>query len=561
MLKELFIENLAVIEKTSISFTENFNVFSGETGAGKSILIGAINAILGGRVNRDLIRTGASKASVTALFDFLPEKTVKKLSELGFEADNELMIQREFSVDGKGIVRIDGKPSTVSVLKEIAADLIDIHGQHDTRILVDNNNQRELLDGFADLHDDLNEFGEMFRKFSKLSRKIKQLEEENSEKDDRIFTLRKQIDEIERLKLKKGDEASVSEQLNKARNYEDVFNSLTAAHSALCGSDNNDGSTSDMISETITALKRIADFVPECLELNKRLSDLLIEVQDIGSEINLLIPDSDSDQLLPALEEKMSEILRLKRKYSSEFDEIIDMCEEWKSELKELSNVDNTLNELNEEKRLLGESVKNAALRLSEKRKKGAEVLCEEIMKQLRFLDMPDIRMAFSIEQGKVTVNGIDTVEILISVNRGEDMKPLSKVASGGELSRIMLAIKNVLADIDDTPTMIFDEIDTGISGRAAQKTGFKLAEISKKRQVICVTHLAQIAALSDNHLLIEKKTDDSRTYTTVHNLSEDEKISEIARIISGDNNDSASLINARELINKKNLITAEDLQ
>lgn len=561
MLKELFIENLAVIEKTSISFTENFNVFSGETGAGKSILIGAINAILGGRVNRDLIRTGASKASVTALFDFLPEKTVKKLSELGFEADNELMIQREFSVDGKGIVRIDGKPSTVSVLKEIAADLIDIHGQHDTRILVDNNNQRELLDGFADLHDDLNEFGEMFRKFSKLSRKIKQLEEENSEKDDRIFTLRKQIDEIERLKLKKGDEASVSEQLNKARNFEDVFNSLTAAHSALCGSDSNDSSTSDMISETITALKRIADFVPECSELNKRLSDLLIEVQDIGSEINLLIPDSDSDQLLPVLEEKMSEILRLKRKYSSEFDEIIDMCEEWKTELKELSNVDNTLNELNEEKRLLGESVKNAALRLSEKRKKGAEVLCEEIMKQLRFLDMPDIRMAFSIEQGKVTVNGIDTVEILISVNRGEDMKPLSKVASGGELSRIMLAIKNVLADIDDTPTMIFDEIDTGISGRAAQKTGFKLAEISKKRQVICVTHLAQIAALSDNHLLIEKKTDDSRTYTTVHNLSEDEKISEIARIISGDKNDSSSLINARELINKKNLITAEDLQ
>lgn len=561
MLKELFIENLAVIEKTSISFTENFNVFSGETGAGKSILIGAINAILGGRVNRDLIRTGASKASVTALFDFLPEKTVKKLSELGFETDNELMIQREFSVDGKGIVRIDGKPSTVSVLKEIAADLIDIHGQHDTRILVDNNNQRELLDGFADLHDDLNEFGEMFRKFSKLSRKIKQLEEENSEKDDRILTLKKQIDEIERLKLKKGDEASVSEQLNKARNFEDVFNSLTAAHSALCGSDSNDSSTSDMISETITALKRITDFVPECSELNKRLSDLLIEVQDIGSEINLLIPDSDSDQLLPALEEKMSEILRLKRKYSSEFDEIIDMCEEWKTELKELSNVDNTLNELNEEKRLLGESVKNAALRLSEKRKKGAEVLCEEIMKQLRFLDMPDIRMAFSIEQGKVTVNGIDTVEILISVNRGEDMKPLSKVASGGELSRIMLAIKNVLADIDDTPTMIFDEIDTGISGRAAQKTGFKLAEISKKRQVICVTHLAQIAALSDNHLLIEKKTDDSRTYTTVHNLSEDEKISEIARIISGDKNDSSSLINARELINKKNLITAEDLQ
>ena len=561
MLKELFIENLAVIEKTSISFTENFNVFSGETGAGKSILIGAINAILGGRVNRELIRTGASKASVTALFDFLPEKTINKLSELGFEANNELMIQREFSVDGKGVVRIDGKPSTVSVLKEIASDLIDIHGQHDTRILVDNNNQRELLDGFADLHEDLVAFGEMFRKFSKLSRKIKQLEEENSEKDDRIFALRKQIYEVERLKLKKGDEAFISEQLNKARNFEDVFSSLTAVHSALCGNDNSDSSTTDMISEAMNALKKITGYVPECSVLSGRLSDLLIEVQDIGSEISLLIPESDSEQLLPVLEEKMSEILRLKRKYSSELDAIIDMCEEWKSELKDLSNVDNTLGELNEEKKALGESVKNAALKLSEKRKKGAAVLCEEIMKQLRFLDMPDIRMAFSIEQGKVTVNGIDTVEILISVNRGEDLKPLSKVASGGELSRIMLAIKNVLADIDDTPTMIFDEIDTGISGRAAQKTGYKLAEISKKRQVICVTHLAQIAALSDNHLLIEKKTDDSRTYTTVHNLSEDEKISEIARIISGDNSDFASLMNARELINKKNSITAEDLQ
>ncbi len=561
MLKELFIENLAVIEKTSISFTENFNVFSGETGAGKSILIGAINAILGGRVSRELIRTGASKASVTALFDFLPEKTKNKLSELGFESNDELMIQREFSVDGKGIVRIDGKPSTVSVLKEIASDLIDIHGQHDTRILVDNNNQRELLDGFSDLHEDLAAFGEMFRKFSKLSRKIKQLEEENSEKDDRIFALRKQIDEVERLKLKKGDEASVSEQLNKARNFEDVFNSLTVAHSVLCGNDNSDSNTTDMISEAMIALKKITDYIPECSELGNRLSDLLIEVQDIGSEISLLIPESDSEQLLPVLEEKMSEILRLKRKYSSELDDIIDMCEEWKSELKELSNVDNTLGELNEEKKALGESVKNAALKLSEKRKKGAEVLCEEIMKQLRFLDMPDIRMAFSIEQGKVTVNGIDTVEILISVNRGEDLKPLSKVASGGELSRIMLAIKNVLADIDDTPTMIFDEIDTGISGRAAQKTGYKLAEISKKRQVICITHLAQIAALSDNHLLIEKKTDDSRTYTTVHNLSEGEKIAEIARIISGDNSDAASLMNARELINKKNSITAEDLQ
>jgi len=561
MLKELYIENLAVIEKASISFTGNFNVFSGETGAGKSILIGAINAILGGRVSRDLIRTGETKAAVTALFDYVPEKTRIKIEEFGFEADNELLIQREFSVDGKGVVRIGGKPSTVSVLKEIASDLIDIHGQHDTKILTDSNNQRELLDSYANLKEDLSEFSEIFRKYSRISRQIKTLEEENAEKDERVFLLKKQIDEVEKLKMKKGDEAAVAEQLNKARNFEEIYNCLSSAKIALSGSDTIGDSASDLISESVFLLKKITEFLPLCEELNKRLSNLLIEVRDISSEVSSLIPESDSEQNFPLLEEKMSEILRLKRKYNTEFDNIIDMCDEWKEELKLLSNADNTLSELNEEKKMLGDSLKKFALNLSEKRKIGAKKLSEEIMKQLRFLDMPDIRMAFSIESGKVTIYGMDNVEILISVNKGEDLKPLSKVASGGELSRIMLAIKSVLADNDDTPTMIFDEIDTGISGRAAQKTGFKLSEISSKRQVICVTHLAQIAALSDNHLLIEKKTDENRTYTTVHNLSEDEKVVEIARIISGDISDSASLLNAKELINKKKLINTEEIQ
>lgn len=558
MLRELYIENLAVIEKASISFTGGFNVFSGETGAGKSILIGAINAILGGRVSRDLIRTGTTKSSVTALFDFIPENTAKKLTEYGFEAENEILIQREFSTDGKGIVRICGKPSTVSVLREISVGLIDIHGQNDTRILTDNNNQRELLDSFSDLQNDLSEYENLFKSFSQLSRKIKRLEEENSEKDERIILLNKQISEIEKLKLKKGDEALISEQLAKARNFDEIFKSLTTAQAAVSGGENNEESASDMISEAISAINRINSYLPESNEISKRLSDILIEIQDIGGEIGYLIPESDSGQQLPVLEEKMSEILRLKRKYTAELDDILDMYEEWKRELKELSNADNTLSELYEEKKNLGDCVKKAALSLSEKRKRGGELLSDAVMKELRFLDMPDIRMEFSIEQGKVTVHGIDTVEILISVNKGEDMKPMSKVASGGELSRIMLALKSVIADNDDTPTMIFDEIDTGISGRAAQKTGQKLSEISEKRQVICVTHLAQIAALSDNHLLIEKKSDESRTYTTVHSLSEDEKIKEIARIISGDSNDNASLLNAKELIAKKSAVITE---
>lgn len=552
MLKELYIENLAVIEKASISFTENFNVFSGETGAGKSILIGAINAILGGRVSRDLIRTGTQKASVTALFDYIPKKTAEKLNEYGFESEGELILQREFSVDGKGIVRICGKPSTVAILKEISADLIDIHGQHDTRILIDSNNQRELLDNYAGLQNELSEYSNVFRSFSQLKRNIKKLEDENAEKDERIIKLNKQISEIDRLKLKKGQETEISEILTRMRNFEEIRNSLNSAQISLTGDENGENGASDMISTAINSISHITTFIPDCNSLSERLSALLIEIQDIGGEISSYIPDSDSNEELSALEEKMSEILRLKRKYSAEFDNLLDMCEEWKKELKLLSDADNTLSEFYEEKRKLGDTVKKYALSLSEKRKKGADRLIAEITEQLRFLDMPDIKMEFSINQGKVTVHGVDVVEILISVNKGEDLKPLGKVASGGELSRIMLAIKSVLADSDDTPTMIFDEIDTGISGRAAQKTGQKLSEISKKRQVLCVTHLAQIAALSDNHLLIKKESDEKRTYTTVHKLTYDEKVAEIARIISGDSNDEASLKNAEELINRK---------
>lgn len=558
MLRELYIENLAVIEKASISFTDKFNVFSGETGAGKSILIGAINAVLGGRVSRDLIRTGTQKACVTALFDYIPKSTAKKLVEYGFECEDEILIQREFSVDGKGVVRICGKPSTVAVLREISSDLIDIHGQNDTRILTDSNKQRELLDSYSDLEADLIEYGNLFKRFSQISRQIKNLEAENAEKDERILLLNKQISEIDKLKLKKGDEALVSEQLSRARNYEEIFKSLTKAQCMVSGGEGEEENASDMISGAISAMTAITEYVSECEALNARLSDILIEIQDISSEIGLLIPESDSEIQLSALEEKMSEILRLKRKYSAELDDILDMYENWKADLKELSNADNTLSELYEEKRKLGDAVKKAALQLSEKRRAGGEKLSEAIMNELKFLDMPDIRMSFAIEQGKVTVHGVDTVEIMISVNKGEDLKPMSKVASGGELSRIMLALKSVIADSDDTPTMIFDEIDTGISGRAAQKTGQKLSDISKNRQVICVTHLAQIAALSDNHLLIEKKSDENRTYTTVHSLTEDEKIKEIARIISGDSTDSASLLNAKELIAKKYTCNAE---
>lgn len=549
MLKELYIENLAVIEKASISFSDRFNVFSGETGAGKSILIGAINAVLGGRVSKELIRTGAAKASVTALFDLIPESAAQKLTEYGFDPSGELLLQREFSVDGKGVVRIGGKPATAAILKEIAAGLIDIHGQHDNRILVDTANQRELLDNYGGLTEELREYGEVFRSFSRLSREIKHLEEEDAAKDEKIDLLLKKIGEVERLNLKKGDESVLSEQLRQAQNFEEITEAVFLAQMNVSGGENGESGAADLLSAAADALDKIRELVPEAGSAADRLSEIVIELRDVGAEIGGLFPEDSGAEELSALEEKMSEILRLKRKYALEFDEILDRKEQWREELKALSDADNTLSELSEEKRRLGDRVKQLALGLSEKRRAAAERLTGEISEQLRFLNMPDVRLEFSIRQGKVTVNGMDEIEMMISVNKGEAMRPIGKVASGGELSRIMLAIKSVLAEHDDTPTMIFDEIDTGISGYAAQKVGKKLSEIAEKRQVLCVTHLAQIAALSDRHLLIEKQTDETRTFTTIRSLDHEEKVRELARIISGDTANEASLRNAEELI------------
>ncbi len=549
MLKELYIENLAVIEKASISFSDRFNVFSGETGAGKSILIGAINAVLGGRVSKELIRTGASKASVTALFDLIPETAAQKLTEYGFDPSGELLLQRDFSVGGKGVVRIGGKPATAAILKEIAAGLIDIHGQHDNRILVDTANQRELLDNYGRLTEELREYGEVFRTFSRLSREIKRLEEEDAAKDEKINLLLKKIGEVERLNLKKGDESVLSEQLRQAQNFEEITEAVFLAQMNVSGGENGESGAADLLSAAVDALDKIRELVPEAGNAADRLSEIVIELRDVGAEIGGLFPEEGGAEELSALEEKMSEILRLKRKYALEFDEILDRKEQWREELKALSDADNTLSELSEEKRRLGDRVKQLALGLSEKRRAAAERLTEEISEQLRFLNMPDVRLEFSIRQGKVTVNGMDEIEMMISVNKGEAMRPIGKVASGGELSRIMLAIKSVLAEHDDTPTMIFDEIDTGISGYAAQKVGKKLSEIAEKRQVLCVTHLAQIAALSDRHLLIEKQTNETRTFTTIRPLNHEEKVRELARIISGDTANEASLRNAEELI------------
>lgn len=553
MLKELDIENLAVIEKATISFCDKLNVFSGETGAGKSILIGGINAVLGGRTGRDIVRTGESKAVVTALFDDIPKSTVLKLEENGYSYEGELLLQREISSDGKSTARINGKITTAAVLKEIASELIDIHGQHDTAILMSTDNQRQILDSYGGLEGKLSEYREVFRAFSHVSKEVKTLQQEIQERDERIASLSEKIEDIEGYGLKVGEEKEVSDRLERARGFEAYQRALTEAYGCINGYDEGNSSVS-LLRSACVSLGKIAkedDEADEMSLLLQRLKGALIEIEDIGSELSGAINDEYSAESLTELENRLSDILLLKRRYRMETDELIEALGKWKKELEELKESDDILEELNEKRRKLADEVKTRAQEISDLRKQAADKLMKEITGELVFLDMPNVQFVFDFQRDKISITGMDKVEMLISVNKGEEPKPMNKIASGGELSRIMLAVKNVLASADNVPTMIFDEIDTGISGRAAHKVGVKLSEIADKRQVLCVTHLAQIAAMGDRHLLIEKKSDDKRTYTNVHALDYEERKREIARIISGESDNEVTLRSAEELLKR----------
>lgn len=554
MLRELSIENLAVIEKASIAFDDRLNVFTGETGAGKSILIGGINAILGGRVSKDIVRAGADKAVVTGLFDDLPQTVIDKLSENGFTAEDELLLQRDIHSDGKSTARINGRATTVAILRDIASELIDIHGQHDNRLLMDSDNQREILDNYGRNGELLREYGVAFKEFSALSRKIKEVSRKKTESLEKAELLRERLEELDRYNFSADEEETIKQKLEQLRNAEYISENLYNAQTAISGDDDTDGAYS-LLEHCRDSVLSLSDTIPELEKLSERISDMLIELEDIREEIVQRIPDDDEDTagMLSVYEERLSVILRLRRKYGAELPEILENSVKWRNELYEIDNGDDIIEELTEKKKEAGEKVKQLAAELTKSRKKAADELAKRISAELAFLDMPDIRLVFDISQDKVTLSGMDKVEILISVNKGEELKPMSKIASGGELSRIMLAIKNVLADTDKLHTMIFDEIDTGISGRAATKVGIKLHEAAKNRQILCVTHLAQIAAMADTQLLIKKTSDDKRTYTAVTKLDFDGRKKEIARIISGDENDPISLENAEMLLTRKN--------
>lgn len=556
MLRELSIENLAVIEKASIAFDDKLNVFTGETGAGKSILIGGINAILGGRVSKDIVRAGTEKAVVTGLFDDLPESVKDKLSDNGFAVDDELLLQRDIHADGKSTARINGRATTVAILRDIASELIDIHGQHDNRLLMDGDNQREILDSYGKNSGLLSEYATAFKEFSALSRKIKEVSRKKTESLEKAELLRERLEELDRYNFSADEEETVKQKIEELRNAEYISENLYNAQTAISGDDDTDGAYS-MLEHCKNSVSSLSETIPELDKLAERISDMLVELEDIREEIVQRIPDEDEDTagMLGVLEERLSVILRLQRKYGTDLAQILENSEKWRNELYEIDNGDDIIEELTEKKKEAGEKVKRLATELTNRRKEAADDLAKRISAELTFLDMPDIRLVFDISQDKVTLSGMDKVEMLISVNKGEDLKPMSKIASGGELSRIMLAVKNVLAETDKLHTMIFDEIDTGISGRAAAKVGLKLHEAAENRQILCVTHLAQIAAMADTQLLIKKTSDEKRTYTGITNLDFEGRKREIARIISGDENDPISLENAEMLLLRKNVI------
>lgn len=552
MLYELYIENLAVIKSAHIPFSDSFNVFTGETGAGKSILINGINSILGQRVTKDIVRTGEDKAIVTALFINLDSSICQKLDELSISHDeNMITITREIFSNGGSVARINSRAVAISVLKEVGQYLINIHGQHDNQILLNPEKHLEIIDTFGDNYSLLNDYQNAFKKLQQLARQIGELKKLQTSKLERLEVLNSRITELGALNLQPNEDTLIEEEYSMCVNAEKIINSLDGAYKIL---NDLDGSAMENILQAKSSLERFSDTLPKLQTLCERLSNTYIEVQDISEEVLTISNSIDlNPSRLEYLAQRRLDLNHVKKKYSLDVDGLIKLYQDALQEVSTLESSSSEIEKLNLEKEKLLLEVTEKAKKLSEYRLKIADNFVSRVCKELEFLNMPNVIFKVSNSTGKLTVHGMDSMEFLISANVGEPPKPISKIASGGELSRIMLALKTVLADKDNIPTLIFDEIDTGVSGKTAQKIGFKLKEVSKNRQVICVTHLSQIAIMGDNHLLIEKSIHNDRTSTSVTQLDHSGRVNEIARIINGDNLTSTALKNAEELLNSAN--------
>lgn len=551
MLVSLYIENVAVIERSEIAFEKGFNVLTGETGAGKSIIIDSINAILGERTNRELIRTGATSAKVTALFAEPSAKVCKKMEELGVseEEDHSLLIQREFSVEGKSVFRMNGRPVTASIMREIGRQLINIHGQHENQALLSPQAHIHYVDSMGELEEELEAYQAVFHQAVTLKKQLLALHTDTEEKERQIDLLKYQIRELEEANIREGEQDELSAQKNRYLNAERIITALGSAKDALNGQEDFQGAV-QLLSQASVSLAEAAKFAPELSKAAGRLQDLAYEAEDLSAELR----DSDFGQEfdpagLETIEARLDELYRLGLKYGSSEKEMLEFLSNAQTKLDDIEVSDERRTQLEADYRSYALQTKELAEKLSEKRQKVAKKFTEAVKQELVFLDMPHVDLVVEQERGKLTVLGCDNIQFLISTNPGEPPKPIAKIASGGELSRIMLAIKNVLADKDDIDTLIFDEVDTGISGRAAQKVGQKLHEVAQNRQILCVTHLAQIAAHGDHHLLIEKHVRNGKTFTDVRPLDFEGRKNELARIMSGADPTELQLKSAEELL------------
>ena len=552
MLELLHIENIAVIQEADIQFRPGFNALTGETGAGKSIVIDAMGAVLGGRTSRDLIRTGADRAFVSAEFSQVPDG-LPGLEETGTapDEDGHLLLQRELTGDGKNLCRVNGRPVTVAQLRKIGEELLNIHGQHDGQQLLDEEQHLSYLDRFGRTEVPLGRYQAAYGAMADLQAKIRALQMDEAEKARRMDSLRFQIGELERAQLVPGEEESPTERRDLQRNGEKYLSALSGADYCLNGGEEGGGAVS-ALRDAEEALAGVRNLSGDMGELYQRLEQLRCEAYDLAEIIRDKREAFDfSPAELDAVESRSDLLYRLKKKYGATVEEMLSYLDKCRRELDDMETADDTLARLEQQLETARKAVLSAGVDLTAARKEAAAVLEQRIQSELRDLDMHKVRFAIDFGEKEPGPDGCDAVRFLMSANAGEDLKPIARIASGGELARIMLALKNVLAEQESIGTLVFDEVDTGVSGRAAQKVAEKLAQVSRRKQVLCVTHLPQLAAMADTHFSVEKGERDGRTYTRVVLLDREQRKAELARITGGSRVTEALLASAGELLDQ----------
>ncbi|MDY5411459.1 MAG: DNA repair protein RecN [Gemmiger sp.] len=553
MLANLKIENVAVIEKAEVNFTPGFNVLTGETGAGKSILIDSINAILGNRTSRELVRSGAQKACIWATFENIPQSVKKQLEKCGYEANDDLLLYREINAEGKGSCRVNGMPATAAVVRDISAGLLSIHGQHDSQSLTNPALHLGLLDQYAQNRDLFAEYYRRYRELVTVKRQLDALNASEADKQRKIEALTAEIDAIDAAALQPGEEKNLQERKTVITHAQSILDGITAAHLALAGDeDGEQPGAADLLGGAVEGLQNSARLDETLAPLSERLNDIYYSARDLATELADRLDAYGFDPgELDMIESRLDTIYRIKQKFGMEVEKLLARREAAAAELENFQSSGQKIAELKTRMQALYADAKQAAEALTQSRLKGFAAMNKEMRAALEFLNMPGIRFALKHARGPLSSHGQDTVEFLISTNPGEDPKPLAKIASGGELSRIMLAFKSALADRDALPTVIYDEIDTGVSGLAAGRIGQLLHQTAAGHQVLCITHTPQVAAFADNQLLIQKNVRADRTFTEIHTLDMDGRVEVLARMISGDKVTELSLANARELIEK----------